>query len=484
MAKKTSPQEQHRWRENIEALAVAVIVALLFKYFILEISKIPSGSMQPTLMGHPESGVNDRVLVDKLSFRFRDPQRYEIVVFKHPLERSRVMVKRLIGMPGEELKIEGGDLWTRRSPEGEWSILRPPASVQGELWRVLGVDKPQRAVWGKASGDGWLTTGREARTTVPGTIVYPPGGGTIRDGYADGYPEPLRQPVLDSVGGSRANNNVADLRVTGKVEAAADTSFFSVTLTEGARAYEFRVPGPAGASDAKAEVRIRAGRADSDQQERIERANGGHLSKRKTSFAVENLNDRLKLELDGKELLSVEISSSEDRSARIEIGFETGGGKLEDLRVYRDIHYITPDGRGGGWTVTIPEGHYVMLGDNTQDSADSRLWEQQTIRLEDPRLPAEVRGNYRKGSGGERGILEAQNPIRGTGDHVEEVRFRDVWGEMHWFTSHAPGAGDFTELGPVEPYSLVPRNLIQGRAMAVFWPFKPQHLLWRLAWLH
>ena len=44
----------HRWRENIEALVMAIVVALLFKYFVLEISKIPSGSMQPTLMGNPE----------------------------------------------------------------------------------------------------------------------------------------------------------------------------------------------------------------------------------------------------------------------------------------------------------------------------------------------------------------------------------------------------------------------------------------------
>ena len=100
MAKTANKKSQQRWRENIEALTVAIVVALLFKYFILEISKIPSGSMQPTLMGHPQSGVFDRVLVDKLSFRFRDPERFEIVVFKHPLERSRV-IGHLLVQPGQ-----------------------------------------------------------------------------------------------------------------------------------------------------------------------------------------------------------------------------------------------------------------------------------------------------------------------------------------------------------------------------------------------
>ena len=60
--------------------------------------------MQPTLMGNPETQVFDRVLVDKLSFQMRDPERWEIVVFKHPLENSRIMVKRLVGMPGEQLQ--------------------------------------------------------------------------------------------------------------------------------------------------------------------------------------------------------------------------------------------------------------------------------------------------------------------------------------------------------------------------------------------
>ena len=84
----TTVQEEkgprHPWRENVEAILMAVVVALTLKYFFLEISKIPSGSMQPTLMGSPEAKVFDRVLVDKMSYCYRDPERFEIVVFKHP----------------------------------------------------------------------------------------------------------------------------------------------------------------------------------------------------------------------------------------------------------------------------------------------------------------------------------------------------------------------------------------------------------------
>ena len=131
------PKSETPIRENIELVLMALVVALLFKGFVFEVSRIPSGSMQPTLMGDVETGVFDRIAVDRLSFQYRDPERWEVVVFKHPLERSRDMVKRIVGMPGEELRISGGDLWTRTSPDDEWTILRKPDKVQRRFWRSL-----------------------------------------------------------------------------------------------------------------------------------------------------------------------------------------------------------------------------------------------------------------------------------------------------------------------------------------------------------
>ena len=134
-------RKRHPWRENIEALSMAIVVALVLKVFLLEVSKIPSGSMQPTLMGNPRVGVFDRVIVDKLSFQFRDPQRFEIVVFRHPLERSRNMVKRVVGMPEEWLKIEHGDVWVRPNPEAEWEVLEgyvEKAKIEDEEKRIYG----------------------------------------------------------------------------------------------------------------------------------------------------------------------------------------------------------------------------------------------------------------------------------------------------------------------------------------------------------
>ncbi|MEC7233020.1 MAG: S26 family signal peptidase, partial [Planctomycetota bacterium] len=79
-ARKGGGDKAHPWRDNIEAITISIVTIVLFKYFVLEAYKIPTGSMQPTLMGNEETGIFDRVIVDKLSYHFRDPERFEIAV--------------------------------------------------------------------------------------------------------------------------------------------------------------------------------------------------------------------------------------------------------------------------------------------------------------------------------------------------------------------------------------------------------------------
>jgi signal peptidase I len=90
------------WREMPILLAVAVIVAVLVRAFVLQTFFIPSESMENTL------NINDRVLVNKLVYDFRDPHRGEIIVFKSPLDwRSDPteddFIKRVIGVGGDHV---------------------------------------------------------------------------------------------------------------------------------------------------------------------------------------------------------------------------------------------------------------------------------------------------------------------------------------------------------------------------------------------
>lgn len=469
----STPEEatRHPWRENVEALVVAIAVALLFKYFVLEISKIPSGSMQPTLMGNPETGVFDRVLVDKLSMRMRDPKRFEVVVFKHPVENSRIMVKRLVGMPGESLRIYNGDLWTRAHEGEPWEILRKPATVQETFWRTLDVDEPRTSPWKKILGDAsWRIEGRSVEAEGPGRARYRSESPSLRDRYTDGYPDVLRgriQPQDPRMLQGRID--VGDLRLRGDVEANEDLEWLVLQISEDVFTYEFRIPGPAAAGDARPSIEVRE---SGNVVERLESDSGRSLSAGRTSaFSVWNADDRLGLRFESV-TLSLDVAPVSNQRSALFVALEGGGGALSDLTVERDVHYLAQNGRE--WDVDIPEGHYVVLGDNTQDSADSRDWRAQRWTLlpeegEPTGDELEITGNFRDRN---------ENPTRIEAPGGERwTRFRDRWGEVHWFPT---GEGEASL-----PFSapLVPRELIQGRAVATFWPLKPWKGLWRLGWL-
>ena len=87
--------------EYVVLAIVAVAVALLIQAFLVKPYRIPSASMEDTLL------IGDRVLVDRISWRFSQPQRGDIVVF-HPPFDGPVLIKRIIGLPGDEISVSGG----------------------------------------------------------------------------------------------------------------------------------------------------------------------------------------------------------------------------------------------------------------------------------------------------------------------------------------------------------------------------------------
>ena len=90
--------------EYVVLAVVAITVALLIQAYLVKPYRIPSASMETTLM------IGDRVLVDRISWRFGDPKRDQIAVF-HPPFAGPVLIKRIIGLPGDTLSVRDGKLY-------------------------------------------------------------------------------------------------------------------------------------------------------------------------------------------------------------------------------------------------------------------------------------------------------------------------------------------------------------------------------------
>ncbi|HEY2176648.1 MAG TPA: signal peptidase I [Mycobacteriales bacterium] len=108
LARGRTPRRRRRMLQWPILVIVAVVVAVLVRTFLLESFYIPSGSMENTL------NINDRVLVDKISYHLHGIGRGDIVVFRRPphLQISdNDLIKRVIGLPGDTLKASGGSVF-------------------------------------------------------------------------------------------------------------------------------------------------------------------------------------------------------------------------------------------------------------------------------------------------------------------------------------------------------------------------------------
>ena len=103
-------------------IVLAIIIALLLKNFVVDSRYIPSTSMHPTLQ------VQDRLLINKLSYRFGEPQRGDIIVFRPPpnLDSRYDFVKRLIALPGDIVQVTNGVLYINGEAVPEYFINEPP----------------------------------------------------------------------------------------------------------------------------------------------------------------------------------------------------------------------------------------------------------------------------------------------------------------------------------------------------------------------
>jgi signal peptidase I len=197
-------QERHgsaqaTFRETVESVVIAFVLAFLFRTFEAEAFVIPTGSMATTLMGRhkdlecpmcgyqfqvsssgelttegaPKNPPNpvtdctcpmcryrihfsntreypsfpgDRILVGKFAYQFRDPERWDVAVFHYPGEAQINYIKRVVGLPGETIRIQQGDIYVQRSGDADFAIVRdkPAAKLLAMLQPVYDNDLTPR----------------------------------------------------------------------------------------------------------------------------------------------------------------------------------------------------------------------------------------------------------------------------------------------------------------------------------------------------
>jgi signal peptidase I len=124
--------------EIAKIVIIALIIVVPIRYFLFQPFFVRGQSMEPNF----EDG--DYLIIDEISYRFRDPQRGEVVVFKYPNDPSQRYIKRIIGLPGETIEIEDGQLIISKDTEevlDESDYLSSSVFTQGEIQFSLGEDK-------------------------------------------------------------------------------------------------------------------------------------------------------------------------------------------------------------------------------------------------------------------------------------------------------------------------------------------------------
>jgi len=413
--------------DTLKWVLIALILALIFRAFVMEAFRIPTGSMAKTLRGAhyhlrcPRCGYKydvggdyyskpeprcpscgyylppgtalsmsngDRILVLKSIYQFTDPKRWDVVVFKNPLDPQVNYIKRLIASPGETVEIVDGDIYI------DGQIVRKPASVQEELWmpvydndfqpfhqqlestadssapRPAGDDLWQQpfrntgdSSW-NLNANGPTVFGLDSEPAQVNTIVYDASIGNdflATYGYNSSNDYSLR-PVC------------SDLMVRFYVSSGSRRGLIGAGLNKYETLYH-------GWVDFSGEMTI----------EKIIDGNRIPLKHQKIElievsapiwFQFANVDHQLILEF-GPKRLKYDLGRGPDDAGDKNRGgdpavkiFGAGRLALSHLRICRDIYYIS-DGilrarRGSGFTVGKDE--FFVCGDNSPYSLDCRVW--------------------------------------------------------------------------------------------------------------
>jgi signal peptidase I len=155
--------------EVLKTVGVAILLALGMRQFVAEARFIPSGSMEPTLQ------VDDRLIIDKVSYRFNNPHRGDIVVFDptqnlQELGYNEAFIKRIIGLPGDKVEVVDDKVKINGAPLSENYPSGVHIPEMTKMYEAKHQQDPNKyPLWNKdARGIDWQGTVPEGQYLVLG----------------------------------------------------------------------------------------------------------------------------------------------------------------------------------------------------------------------------------------------------------------------------------------------------------------------------
>jgi len=90
--------------ETLKVIIISLVIILPIRYFLIQPFYVKGASMEPNFYEH------EYLIIDEISYRLDNPQRGEVIVFKYPKDPSQYFIKRIIGLPGETVKLDNGKI--------------------------------------------------------------------------------------------------------------------------------------------------------------------------------------------------------------------------------------------------------------------------------------------------------------------------------------------------------------------------------------
>ncbi len=375
----------------------------------------------------------DRLLFDQTAFALRAPRRWEVVALRCPRNAGQIVVKRVVGLPGEDLEVRDGDVYVNGeiarkdlAQQRELAILVHDAGYCPTLkpigppcWRSEGPEHRWRSDGGQFTHTAaaaeepvaWLVYHHASRV---GRVQRAPPQGNGSDGGArcarptllpDDDPSVIESPVTDLAAYDASPrreedvHTVADLMLSFRLEYGRGRGTFCIRAADGREDFEARMrfdnglsgyqvyrggeplAGPACRAGLVIATFARGEPVEAEQQgDRETRRQGDERVTAGERLVTVSLVDRqFLLALDNRTLVQWPYSNQNDRGRGTSRPFALGAQgidvRIAQLRVYRDVYYATPPGLPATTgPVRLGADEYFLLGDNAPVSDDSRSW--------------------------------------------------------------------------------------------------------------